>query len=628
MAQPRNLFTELGIDVKPQQQAMKQPRNLFTELGITPSSRKPLAPPFMQLPESRYPEFQKSMRQAGAEAQPGFAQNYANSLIGIANLLPKVNIPEINIAPNTSVAQQAGMGGTLASYLGPRGVAKLATGMYNPRNIAKFERYMESRPVQEFLLRNLGAGTEAGLFSAAHAPQGQKLEEGGKGAALGSAIDVLGRMTGVPYLGQAARTGLGYLAGQQVGHPYYGAMIGGTAPNLVKSFFPASKNAIIEEMIGGLNPRDVSRVGSAADRLGIRVRPSEASGNPIQALVEAQPRKTIMGAREHIKQEVGREHEQQNAIRNFLNRIYEPTPENEKKINALYKKAYAGKLELPQLNEVVEMPLEKSPILNKSGVNFEKEVPPKLVNKTMEYLKSGPILKEAFGNVGRNSAFAEIPENNYERLHAVSRELERMKKGARDGNEAYKIGQVQENFNKLIKTANPDFAKAQEAAAPKMQRRQIEEKINEDIEGEKVTGRDFYNKVLKNYKGYKELQRSLKNNPQARESLKNMRIVFKNLSKLPTVGTTAESAAKGYTSPRDFMNTLVNNMRDIAGAKTDVAKIKYINSGQWRKDFDKLQEIKDARKYQRELLNLIGRVGVAYGLTPESAENFKKAISE
>lgn len=629
MANSRDLFKELGIQ-PPQAQGMSpapggnnQPRDLFSELGIKPppqstNRQATNRPPMMFSPE----DMERRKRQL-SESGIGAGQGVLNSMIGIANLLPKVNIPKAHYAPDTEYSRRGELAGDIGSYFLPGGAFKAIKGVK-----PTLKAIESASPAINAILRNLGQGAQAGIFSASHAPEGQRVHEGEKGAAIGSALDVLGRALHIPYLGNLLSGGAGYLAGQQVGHPYIGAEAGLAAPQALKYLMSGNKNAMAEQMLAGLDKNDVARSAEAAQRIGIRLRPSEASGNPITAGIEAQPRKTVAGAQEHIRQEMGREHEQQNAIRNLLDKIYKPTPENKNAISSLYKKAYKHDLELPELNTVVEMPLKKSPILNEKGVNFETEVPPKVENKTMEYLKSGPILKEAFGNVGRNSAFSDIPENNYEYLHAVSRELQRMKKGARDGNESFRIGQVQENFNKLIKNENPDFAAAQKAAQPKLQREGIEQKINEDVENEKVTGKDFYNKVLKRYDNYKELVKSLKNNPEARQALKDMRISFKNMSKLPTVGTTAEQQAKGYTSLRETFTAMVHKMKDIAGGNPDIAKIKYINSGQWMKDFDKLKEIKDSREYNKKLLNLVSRVGLAYGLSPDSAENLTKAISE
>lgn len=592
MAKPRDLFAEHGIAPPTQQGG----RDLFAEHGIAPppQTNRPSIKGgnlFQMRPDAEQ-ALNQNLRQAGREAGPGAAQGYLNSLIGLANLLPKVNIPKAHFAPETPVAKEGEMAGDIASYFGPRSAIKLALGA---KNLGKIGKYFESRPIQEFLAKNLGSAGEAGLFGASHAPEGQKGIEALKGMILGSATHAINNLLHIPYLGQAAGGTLGYLLGNQVGQPAIGSAIGTLSPFFVRSLFPSSKSQIMEEMIGGLHPRDVARVGSAAERQGIRVRPSEASGNPIQAQVEAFPRKTVMGAQEHIRQELGREHEQQNAIRNFLDKIYHPTPKNEQAITDAYKKA--------------------------NQVTFH--------SSAVDTMKQDPILREAFASVGRNPAFENVPEGNYKYMAEVSRTLERMKRGEKlRPNTAYEIGQVQGKFNQFLKKMNPEYEAATKVAQPKMQRRDIEERLNEDIENERFTGRDFYNKVLKNYKSYKELVKGLRNNPEARQSLQDMRIIFKNMTKLPTVGATAERTAQGWNSPRDWFNTLVGKMKDLAGAQTDVKKIKYINSGEWMKDFDKLAEIKDARKYQKEVINLVGRVALAYGLSPAASENFKKAISE
>jgi hypothetical protein len=525
------------------------------------------------------------------EEQLGLLQGGLNSAIGMANLLPNVNIPKANFAPNTENSHQAQTMANVMSYLGPRGVAKMLMGA---KNVGKLGQYFAENPFKGLIAGNAGAGAEAGLFSAAHAPEGQKGSEALGGAVTGSGVDLLGRMTRIPFLGQAARAGLGYMIGNQVGHPGYGAAIGVAAPNALRSIFPASKNAIMEEIIGGIDPKDAARVGRAAERQGIRISPSEATGNPIQSLIEAEPRKSLPGMQEHLKQQVGRENEQQNMFKNFLNRIYEPTAVNEANINALYTKAYQGNLSM----------------------------------NTVNALKQDPIMMDAFNSVKRNPAFTDVPENNYQFLHQVDRTLGRQYRGKvkTDTNTAYEINQTKKNFNTLLKKENTAYEEAQKTSAPKYQREEIEHKINEDIEGGKVTGIDVYNKVLRNYNGYKDLVRSLKNNTEARQSLQDMRVIFKNLSKLPKPNSLGEKQVSGGSM--QWWNNAMNWLKSAAGAKTDVAKIKYINGGTFMKDFDKLQQIKDARKYNKELLNLLGSVGVAYGLSPDSAENFKKAISE
>ncbi len=213
-----------------------------------------------------------------------------------------------------------------------------------------------------------------------------------------------------------------------------------------------------------------------------------------------------------------------------------------------------------------------------------------------------------------------VPEGNYKYLDNVKEELDDMELAAKaNGNlrEAKRIGDSRKWFLNFLDEVNPIYKEARAAAQPKMIREKIGKKLNEEITEGKVTGKMFYDKVLSKYDNYSDIVRGLKNNPKARQAIRDMRIIYKNMSKLPKVATTAEQQAKGYTSPRDFASTFMARMKDMVGAKVDVSKIKYLNSNEWMKDYERMQGITDNSKRHKELLNLIGRIGTAWSRNSE-----------
>lgn len=534
----------------------------------------------------RTPEEKAQQDQILHDRRLGMAQSLANYPIEIVNLFKKNPLSKFDFAPKNQDAQTGAMAGDLASFFMPGGAVKgVLKGLeYAPmigRGVNALTKYVEASPfLRGATSVGRGAG-EAGLFSATRDPENAGMA-GAEGAGIGGATQLATNllMTQNPIVRMLAKMGLGGLIGQTVGHPYYGALAATGVPQLGRMLGLGGRNAIAQDALEGLNYKDVARATSANERLGTTVTPGQASGNYVTAGMEGGLKRSPQGAQYAYRQEQSQLRQQGNAINRMLDNIYQPTAVNEATINALYSKA------------------------NQMSIN------PNVV----EQMKQNPIVSSAFKTVKSDPAFTQIPENNYEFLAEVDRQLYRDHQAALGTrpNSANAIASVKSSFNNFLKQANPDYDAATRAAQPKMVRQSIENRFNKMEED--MTGKNFYNKFLNTRSSYQNLLKDTKNFPEAQQAIKDMRQGWKYLSNIKTPSQAEAQSKTGLSHARDQLKAVMEAMQRYTGAKNDIKALKYVYTPGWEKDFDRIMQIKDQKMRNRELASYLGKLGIAYGM--------------
>lgn len=588
----------------------KQPIDIFEAEKIPIQQKKlPIESFFSKVnTKDAEKEFSRLSGQALKEL-PYVAQGAINEPGKMANvILPKgMQIPKLNIANKLStgispeenkIAEE--LGGLFGMGL-PRAGAKLGYesltkgGKFGP----KLKQFIESSPMVNSLLGAGGRGAELGLYQAAEHPE-NSLEQGLLGAGAGTGLSLATNALFNPYVRQLAALGAGGALGYSVDHPIYGLAAGAALPGLPKLLGLQSKDAIAQEMIKHVNPREAQRAMEANRALGTEtVTPGQAIGSPTIQGLEGEIQRTVEGKLLGEKFAKKQLDEQKNSLNRMMESIYKPTEESENAISNAYKKS--------------EKYIIKQPIINK--------------------LKDDLVIKEAFDRLPSNNALFQgignLPEGNAKYLDRVKYQLDDMYQSAISGGrnrEAKQILESKNNFLKTVDKLNPEYKKARELAQPQQVRKSIEEKFNKNQE--EFTAKNFYSKFLNNPRTYSDILKQTKNFPEARDMIVNMRRGWKEFSNPKKGSSSAEQAKTAISQSRNFGDFVHNFLKDISGARGDIKRLEFIYGPNWDKSFDRISKIKDARQRQKELISIIGQYGLAYGLNQNQIDNVVNLMTE
>lgn len=546
-----------------------------------------------QFPTKGEKKFRQDLQNTLVEGTPGFGQGYINSLIGLGNMIPGINIPKLNLAPQTEAGKAGEMAGDIGSYGGPRAIFGLTRAPHLISNALK------ESPISAAIMRNLGSGTEAALFGASHAPEGQKAEEAGKMGLIGSGMHLANSLLShqMPLLARLGAAGVGAGIGSIVGHPAAGAILGGLLPQLKGAVIGPSKLTLAENALRDVNPQKISKSLAANKPLKTIPTPGQAEGSYVVQAREGALRKQAGKLGEDLEREALEK--QSKAGKKMLNQVYKPTKANEKAITQAYKKAETQRLPMPEV----------------------------------EAMKADPIINEAFESVRRQSSFKDIPENSYKFLMQVHRNLWDRRialaksSSGQDRIHANEINNARLAFNKYLKSKNTDYKEATKLAAPKYRRAELED-VKLNLHEEQLSGKNIYKRLLDTPKKYKETQRLLKPYPKALKSLKNMREGWREYANIKT-GSQAEAQAKTrIDQARNILDWVNDFLQSNIGKRATEAQLRYIHSPEWKNGFALIENAKNQRDALNKTLDLIGKMGLAYGLSNNEIDNLKKMITQ
>jgi len=590
----RPTLKSIGID-EPTQEGY---RPTLSSIGMQDQPKKS----FSIIPKPMNAEDEKRYRRQQQkyllEAAAGGAQGIANIPSGTAEILNPTShkVPRFNFAPDTEASR---IGQMIAPFAGPAGVEaaamkglSLAPKALNA--LQKITSSMKSKPVLNALSKAGKTGAELGYINALENPEHAK-EEFLKGGALGAGIGALAPAVGsaIPLVGPLAKAGIGGLIGAQFGHPFAGALTAAGLP--VRSLLGIeSKNKIAGDMLSGLEPKDVMKSINANRRLGTNATPGEASGNYPLAGKEGALKRTAGGGQLGYRLEELEKNKQTNTINSMLDKIFKPTKENLNNINQLYKQANRYNL--------------------KPGV--------------VESLKDNSVMEHAFNSVKSNHVFRNVPENNYEFLAEVDRTLQRMYEGERinSPSSAYVIQENKKVFNKFLKDNNKMYAKATEAAQPKIVREKLESKLNK--ENEDLTAKTFFSRLLNSRRSYRELLHDTKNFPEAQRMIKDMRVGWKNMANLKTTSQSEAQAKTALDHARNIANFIMTTLKNSAGARGDIKRLKFIYSPEWEKKFADLAKIQDKQQRLKEMTHYVLKSGAKAGIGADKMQNIMNPIMD
>jgi hypothetical protein len=452
------------------------------------------------------------------------------------------------------------------------------------------------------------AGTQA-LYGGAVSPEGHKQEGALMSGLLTATFAGLGKAAqvtpSVPLrhaLGLTGATGaglLGYEAGESMGLPAsasagLGALLGaGTYRGLAS---PKAKMAAQVEGVDLTDPAVIERL-EAADRLGVNITPGEATKSPFLGGEHAQLGRSKEGSKKYYETAEQRIEQEKAAIKKLLETTYEPTTMDPKVISG-YEKLY------PQ------------------------EVPPTLGLK----YSNNKTLQKAVKNIEKDSELmaqaekAGITSGEGEKLR-----LDKTKLGFWDLMKRYldkEVGRVsspdapsvdklkKETFDELrkdiIKDLDPLFPQYKEIRSLS-ERAHARGTIEKAFDKAGMSGKQFF-KAFESDEKFNELMSHLRDVPEAQKMMKDMRLIFEESRKKPSITATAGLKGTGLDQDRNLFTAGKEFIKKIVGdSKHDAEAIEFITSGKWQKRMDEINKISDSQKKVAKFIELLGDASAPIG---------------
>lgn len=445
----------------------------------------------------------------------------------------------------------------------------------------------------KYLKTGLGnAISQGGLAAAQSSEPGQAALEAGSIAAPFSALG-LARESGSPTLRSISRAlgtigagGLGYFGAKSAGAPEPAADLAALLSGALGSRGGNVERRARENMLTGVEGTDYQDVVNAGKRIGVHVRPGEASNNPFVSAKEATIGKSAKGAQIFHEEGEKRLDQEEKSIGNLFENIFPKSLEDQK--NKLYESA-----------KPVEIP-EK---------DLQKLKENKIFKKATKEVDTDPVHQEALKGSSKNSI-------NY--LNQVKIEMDKMMFGEPKG-KAKTIKAVKDELTNISDKASPDYREGRQLAERGIVRREIEDLFNKKDE----TGTNLFKTVLSNKRDYKDLQNKfkrleetasteeqVKSMKSAQQQLEDMKLVFGRLIETPSTKN-AVSLARQNNAKEGSLTTMAKDYfkKLLHSDKYDVAAVKLITDPKWAEQVGKLNEITDKDKLMGAFYKLIGKAG-------------------
>ena len=436
----------------------------------------------------------------------------------------------------------------------------------------------------KFLSKAISEAIPQGLYSAAQAPQ-NNIKAGAEAAGTMVPLSILTQLMGstnskVKTLAKVLAGGatglLGREGAKELGFGETGADVAGVLSGALgaRGFNP--KKDMVNKLTEGVSSDVANPRIKAANRLGLDfLTPAEAGVSPWAAKRQGALGKTEEGAKLLYEKGIKRRESEKRAIEKTLDQIYSP-----------------GKMDT-QVKEAYE---------NMNSVNLPQDFP-------MQF-KDNEIIKEAKSMVESTPAYKEslkalMPKNvklepgqtdpqatslvYWDHVKRAMDDMVNKAERAGNNNEARIISDTRAKMRDQMDAAYPEYADARALYERKMVRQGLEKVFDR----KEINGTNFYNS-LASEKKFNELMKSLKNAPEAKQNLTDMRMLFKDLMGPPTIKTAKGTEERGMNQSRSsgaFLENLLEHVFTRGG--NDKAAVEFITSTDWAKQMKEINKISD-----------------------------------
>jgi len=312
----------------------------------------------------------------------------------------------------------------------------------------------------------------------------------------------------------------------------------------------------------------------AAERLGFNLRPAESTANPFVVAHEAQSGVHPQTSAALYQANKAREPKIANAIEDLYETI---APKGATKAEKLYSQAES--VLLPDKNYVKL--IEEEPVIAKA---------------LQKVLKAPEYQTELKGFQSSSTKVLDLVKRNLDDQIATAKKNDKK-------NKARLLTKAKNKLVDEIDAVNPTYKEARAESMKDIIRNKIEEKVGSTNKG----GANFYNKVLKDDKSFKQIYRGLESNPEAQRRLTDMRLAFKNLIE-PISSKQASAQAKlapKTSGPLKFTKDLAHK---ITNGVYDKAAVDLILDPQWDTRLKTINRIKNVPEKAKEFESLFNDV--------------------
>jgi len=387
-------------------------------------------------------------------------------------------------------------------------------------------------------------------------------------------------------LGGAA-TGYGL---SEMGVPGYVSTPLGAVAGLLGHKAAGTKGMMMERLASGKNPEMAQQRMQAAERLGLDyLTPAEAYNSPYLAREQGALAKTPEGSEMMYEKAQRRVKSEEKAIHALLNDIHNPDimgPQATK----LYQESYQNSL-----------PLE-----------------------SIDKFKNNEIIKQAQKDVMSKAAYREklknVPEDSFAYWDHVKKALDDMAEGA-PKSEARLINDTKKSLVEEMDTISPQYKEARSLEERKFTRQGLEKALDKA----KIHSGEAFYKALQSEEKFNKLLRNTRNVPGAEQKLKDMRELFGDLSKPPSIKTARGLESTGMFQNRNDWDALKHVFENMfTKGKFDKEAVDFITSKDWDKQLAEINKITDKQKRMAKVIEVFGK-GVAQGSAKKpylSTENY------
>tara|TARA_R110000796_G_scaffold166118_1_gene282996 strand:- start:43 stop:1803 length:1761 start_codon:yes stop_codon:yes gene_type:complete len=361
---------------------------------------------------------------------------------------------------------------------------------------------------------------------------------------------------------------------------------------LTKVFDLFSTKGGSKKAVEGIKSPDVQDAVDAADRLGVRITPAEASANQVILTREAgafgglNPEKALVAQDIRLQ----RDTELAEVVGSFVKSIVPEGREAAKStLGSLYKTA------------------------------FDVRMSPKFVVKLRENAIFSAAEKRVMSDPAKAAKFKLLKEGSLGQVEMVRREISNSAHAATtsiDTLERQKAGALR-SVNSLIKGALKNSSEEYALALPIAQRQIAQKRIMDDLAKVKtkaspegtsiynVTPDQFYDKILSTPQQRAELARQLKNVGGSSQAIDDLAFILARLKNTPFKALNAAEAARAAQSGSfgfGKLGVVAANTISYMKGRHNQAMLDIVTNGKWHKSLNKVKKIKDPTK-QREALS-------------------------
>lgn len=421
------------------------------------------------------------------------------------------------------------------------------------------------------------------------------------------------------------------------------------------------RSRIAEEVFQGVeSPQQFQKTQEAAQRLGLKITPAEASGSTLAAKTQGRLGRTPEASLALENFGRARKVKEKNIIQAFLHDVAPPTSDVGQKI-----KTTSANL----LNKKKEALLKAAKPLYDDA--FSKSIP----EKSAATLAKDPVIKRAIKKVETDPVWAkevgDLPITSVKKLDMVKQIIDDMRQSALTQGNFNRARILKKSFKDLVGTIDsqfPEYAAARAlystgakpleklrasklgklAELPEQQlsraskiifdpqetnpktlmklrdeiykespeawnsivRAEMERRIQQ-VAGD-AGGSQFFRQVLSKKRDFNQFRIALKNNKKALNKLKDMRKAFKDLIDVRTVKGTAGLAQTSLSKPRQPIEAILNFIESNTPGSFDKTAVEIITNPKWTKDFNKVMAARENKiKFLDRLSTLFNKVGVA-----------------